>query len=187
MFRSLFGKGKKKGADTTDETVRSARIGDVVVITGFNPLLEDAYFVVEQRNRYNGPSGNWYELVAADGENRAGIEWTDQDKRFITVTPHVAPLGLSAFGLEHEDMVRLDDDHSLDNFISFEDEKYYYRNSFEATYFKDDTGPGDGFYMWEFEGENGEKMISVVKYEGVPFEVYVSEIVSADRVSVYKK
>ena len=188
MFRSLFGKGKKKGeSDGQDETIRSARVGDVVVVSGYAPLLEDAYFIVESRNRYEGPAGKWYELIAVEGDERVSIDWSDEDGIFITVTKHNSQMGLAALDLEHDDMVRLDDEHSIDNHITFEDEQFFYRNSFEATFHKNDGTDGDGFYMWEFGGEKEERMISVSKYEGMPFEAYTSDIIAPDRVSVYKK
>ena len=56
MLRSVF--GRKKGrrpsrseSSRGDESIRSARVGDVVVISGFSPALEDAYVVTEKINR----------------------------------------------------------------------------------------------------------------------------------------
>ena len=48
MFRSLFGGKKKRDSSTPapDETIRSAKVGDVVVISGFSPTYEDAYFII---------------------------------------------------------------------------------------------------------------------------------------------
>ena len=67
MFRSLFGgkKGRRRSSSESargDESIRSARIGDVVVISGFSPALEDAYVVTEKINRYESSIGKWYDL-----------------------------------------------------------------------------------------------------------------------------
>ena len=84
MFGSLFGRRKKKrrsddASSPGDETIRSARVGDVVVITGFSPTLEDAYFITEKLNRYESPLGKWYDLIGVEGERRVAIEWSDDD------------------------------------------------------------------------------------------------------------
>ena len=41
--------------------------------------------------------------------------------------------------------------------------------------------------MWEFGSEDEERGISVVKWEGMPFEVYASVAVSPHVVRVYSK
>ena len=192
MLDSLFGRRKKKrqsgeGSSTQDETVRSAGVGDVVVIRGFSPSYEDAYFIVEQVNRYESPVGKWHELIGVDGDRRVGIEWSDDDGLFISVTEQQEPMGLTSVGLTHEELVRMDNEHSIDNHFAYEASTYHYGNSYEAYYFKDNGHEGDGFYMWEFTSEDREKMLSVVKWEDAPFEVQTSVVVSPDIVSVYKK
>ena len=84
-------------------------------------------------------------------------------------------------------MVRLDNEKSIDNRITYEGETYGYKNSYEAYFFKDDQGEGDGFWIWEFQSEDMKKIVSVVKSGDMPFEVYTSVVVSPDLVSVYKK
>ena len=84
-------------------------------------------------------------------------------------------------------MERLDDEKSIDNHITFEGERYGYKNSYEAFLFKDDKGEGDGFWIWEFISDDLKKIVSVVKWGDMPFEVYTSAVISPDLVSVYKK
>lgn len=188
MFRSLFGKGKKRdNRSDSEETIQSARAGDVVVVSGFAPALEDAYFVIEKRSRYQSPVGQWYELVAADGEWQVGIEWSDFDGLYIAITEQGNPVGLAALNLSDEDMANLDAEHSIDNFVTYEETEYFYRNSYEATYFADETGSGDKFYLWEFSTNDGTKNLSVVKAEDTPFEVYFSQVIDPKSVSVYRQ
>ena len=191
MF-GLFGKRKKRrsrdfDSSAADETIRSAGVGDVVVITGFSPTYEDAYFIVEKVGRYEGPSGSWRELIGVDGDRRVTIEWSDDDGLFITVTEQGSQMGLASIGLEREELVRMDEEHSLDNHITYEGDQYFYRNSYEAYSFSEGRSEGDGFYLWEFASEDGEKLITVVAWEGAPFEVYTPVVVSPDIVSVYRK
>ena len=189
MFRSLFG-GKKKNraldSSLTDDSIRSAGVGHVVVIAGFVSSLEDAYFTIEQANRYEGPAGDWHELIGVDGDKRVGIEWSYDGQLFVSVSEHGRPLGLGSLGIDYDDLVRLDNENSIENHITFEGERYAYKNSYEATFFRDSRGEGDGFYMWEFVSDDLKKMVSVVKWEGTPFEVYTSVEVSPDLVTAYK-
>jgi hypothetical protein len=96
-------------------------------------------------------------------------------------------MGLASLGLTDDELMRMDQEQSIDNYIDYEGERYAYRNSYEAYLFNDNKGDGEGFYMWEFVRENREGLVSVVKWEGMPFEVYTSVVVSPDIVSVFKK
>ena len=191
MFRSLFGKRKKRrpsdSQSSAAETLGSARVGDVVVISGFSPTLEDAYVITEKVNRYESPVGKWYDLVGSDGDRRMTIEWSDGDGLSIYVSMQEAPIGLSGIGITEDEVTRMDQEQSIDSYIDHEDERYFYSNSYEVLRFEDRGDEAEGFYLWEFFTREREKSVSVVKWEGMPFEVYTSEALSPDRVSVYKK
>ena len=191
MFRSVFGKRKKRRPSDSesfpDETIESVRVGDVVVISGFSPTLEDAYVITEKVNRYESPVGKWYDLVGSDGDRRMTIEWSDGDDLSIFVSMQEAPMGLSGIGLTEDELVRMDQEQSIDSYIDHEDERYFYGNSYEVLRFEDRGDEDEGFYLWEFFTGERQKTISVVKWEGMPFEVYTSEALSPHLVSVYKK
>ncbi len=192
MFRSLFGgkKGRRpssSGSSKVDDSIRSARIGDVVVISGFSLALEDAYVVTEKINRYESSYGKWYDLVGSDGDRPIAIEWSDDGGLTMFVTTQEAPMALSAVGLTNDDLVRIDEEQSLDNSLEYEGERYSFSNSYEVFRFEDDRDEGEGFYLWEFFTAGRGKTIAVVKWEGMPFEVYASEALSPDLVSVFKK
>ena len=196
MFRSLFGgkiggkKGKRPSSSESsrvDESIRSARVGDVVVISGFSQALEDAYVVTEKINRYESSVGKWYDLVGSDGDQPIAIEWSDDGGLTIFVSTQESPMALSAVGLTDKELVRMDEEQSLDNFLEYEGERYSYSNSYEVFRFEDNRDEGEGFYLWEFFTAGRDKTIAVVKWEGMPFEVYASGALSPDLVSVYKK
>ena len=184
MLGGLFGKRKKRKpvGEPTDETIRSAGPGDVIVVQGFSPTYEDAYFLIERTGTYDSPSGRWHELMAADGDRRVAIEWSEGDGLFITVTEQGSARGIESVGLTYDELVRMDTEHSRDNSFSYEGVQYEYRNSYEAH-----DGDGEGFYIWEFAGDDDESLLTVVKSEGTPFEVYTPVVVAPDIVSVYKR
>ena len=188
MVGKLFGRRKKRPkGEPSEETIRTAGPGDVVVISGFSPTYEDAYFLIESVGRYEGPSGSWHELIGVDGDRRVAIEWSEDDGLFITVTEQGSARGIESVGLTEDELIRMDKEHSLDNGFAHEGDRYLYRNSYEAQSFSQGGSDGEGFYIWEFAGEDGEKLLTVVKAEGTPFEVYTPVIVEPEIVSLYKK
>ena len=185
MFRSLFRKNKED-EKPSEEDIGSATAGDVIVVAGFSETFGDAYFIVEEINRYEGID-TWYELIGADGDRKVAFEASDNSSLHIAVTEQQQPLGLVRIGVSEDELVRMDDDHSIDNGFVFNDERYSYVNSQEVRFFKGDQTDWEGLYLWEFKGENGENLLSVIKWEGLPFEVYEHKLLSSSLVSLFRK
>ena len=188
VFRSLFGGRKKKPTPSEEEdTLANAKVGDVVVIAGFAPSLDDAYFLIESRNRYEAATGDWYELVGVDGDRHVCIEYSGEEASlFVSVSEYGAAMSLESLGLDEDGLIEIDEQHSIDNFVDYEGEHYYYTNSQEVYFFANDGDEGQGYYGWEFMSRDRKNMLAVVKWEGAPFEVYASEVVSPSIVSVYR-
>ncbi len=189
MLRSLFGKGKKKGAgppSSQDDSIRAAKVGDVVSISGLRLEYDDVYFLIEKINRYSNDTETWYELLCVDGDNQVYIDWVDGYELSITATDNPEPVGLGSIGVDEEELIHLDEEHSIDNYIEVEGDKYYYRNSAEVTFYQDNRGQGEGFYSWDFVREQGDRVLSVTKWEGKPFEATFSQVISPDRIILYK-
>ncbi len=185
MFRSLFRKNKED-EKPSEEDIGSATAGDVIVVAGFSETFGDAYFIVEEINRYEGID-TWYELIGADGDRKVAFEASDNSSSHIAVTEQQQPLGLVRIGVSEDELVRMDDDHSIDNGFVFNDERYSYVNSQEVRFFKGNQSDWEGLYLWEFKGENGENLLSVIKWEGLPFEVYEHKLLSLSLVSLFRK
>lgn len=189
MLRSLFGRKKKKasGNEPVDDSIRSAKVGDIVFIQGFWEDGADAYLIVEEINRLESAYGESKEVIGVDGERHASLEWTDDGGLHISATTQERPLGLSAVGLDYDTLVEWDDNKSIENSIEYEGLRYLYRNSYEVLHFKGDSLDGDGFWIWEFIRDDEEGAVTVVKWEGLAFEVYASVNISPHLVTVYKK
>ena len=193
MFSSLFGrrKGKRPAPSrnpSLNDSIKDAIVGDVISVQGFSLEYEDIYFFLERIDRYETTGGTWHELYGVDGDNRIWVEWSEGHELFVTASDNRRPVGLSSIGLDEEDLLRLDEENSIDNYITVEGQRYTYRTSSEALYFKDNRreGEGEGFYLWEFMSEDELRVLSVSKWEGMPFEAYFSEVISPDSVSLYK-
>ena len=73
-------------------------------------------WVVEQVHRYAGSGIEWRELVASDTRRRVWLEWSgDGGNLFVTATTERRPVGLDAIGLTEDDLIALDEAHSIDN------------------------------------------------------------------------
>ena len=186
VFRRRGKKARPESSSLGDSIAGSA-VGDVFTIDGLSIEYDDSYFIIEKLSRYESPSGKSFEAVGADGEKKLWVQWSDDGGLHITVMTDDRPTGLKALGIAEADLVRMDEEHSIDNYITYEGTRLHYRNSSEAVYFEDNRGDGEGFYLWEFAGEDDSKVVAVAKYEEIPFQVYVSEVVSADSVSLYKR
>ena len=191
MLRSIFGKGKKKvggssGNASQDDSIRTAKVGDVVSISGMRLEYDDLYFFIEKIDRYATDSETWYELLCVEGENQVWLDWSDGYELAITATDDPDPVGLGSIGTTEDELIHLDEEHSIDNYIEVEGEKYYYRNSAEVLFYQDNRGPGEGFYNWDLVQEDGERVLSITKWEGKPFEATFSEVISPDRIVLYK-
>ena len=165
LFGRLMGRGNNRPSGIADRlagdnSIRAAHVGDVVVVQGLSLDLDDAYLVIEQVHRYAGNGFEWREVVAADA------------RRQVRLT--------------EDDLIKLDEAHSIDNGVVIEERRYAYRNSFEAFHYPNDQDEeGEGFYVWEFVADDGRDVLAITKFEGIPFEAHFSEIIDPDNVLVY--
>ena len=188
MFKSLFKKNKTSvRLNQVDESVHAARPGDLFTVSGSDLEFEDSYFLVEKRNRYKSESIEWHEILGVDGDKRVWVEWPAHTSPSLTIRKDARPIGLDQAGISKDEILRMDEEHSIDNTLTFEGATYHYENSGEAFFFDNGLGEGDGFYLWEFTSDQESKFLSVVKWDAVPFEVYLSDILPFDSVSVYNK
>jgi len=191
MLRSLFGRRRRKRPPISqnpslNDSIKDAKVGDVISVQGLSLEYDDIYFFLERIDRYETPGGVSHELLGVDGDNRIWVEWSEGYELFVTASDNRQPVGLSSIGLNEEELLRLDEENSIDNYITVEGRRYSYRTSSEALYFKDNQGDGEGFYLWDFMAGDGLRVLSVSKWEGMPFEAYFSEVISTDSVSLYK-
>lgn len=189
MLRSLFGRGKKRReppGPAVDESIRAARVGDVLTISGYSLDHEDRLLFIERIHRYTSPSETWYEMLCVDDDVRLWVDWNDGRELSVSVTEDTGPSGLGSTGLSEDDLVQLDEEHSIDNFVTIEGDDYHYRNSAEVLFYRDNQGAGDPFYHWDFINGQGDSVLAISKWEGRPFEVVFSTVVDPERVTLYQ-
>jgi hypothetical protein len=192
----LMGKAKKKGGagapppvpkDLADVTIKDAMVNDIVSISGFGDEYDDVDFVIQKRNRYESNGYEWYELLGVYKGRQVWLDWEEDDLLQITATSPDQQMRLSMLNLSEDDLARMDEEESRDNFVQWDGKRFYYRESCEAFFYKDCTGPGEGFYLWDFQEEDGERFLSIEKWEGEPFAVFTGKAIKPYNVKVYKR
>ena len=189
MFSSLFGrKNKPTGETSTIETIKDASVGDVFTISNLSISYEDAYLVFEEINQYQSVVGKWHEALGVDTENRLWVSWSQDSGTLYTIAcQDERPVGSESIGLTDEDMIRLDEEHSIDNYVTVEGTNYYYRFSSETNFFKGCKGTGEGFYLWDLISEDDTRVLTIDKWEGLPFQARFSDVVSPEDIILYKQ
>ncbi len=187
FYMAMRKKGKAKAlpqrADLANLTIKDAGRGDNLILSGASETYEDISFTVDRLNRYESGDDHWYELSGLWGGKRIFVEWSEDDELEISIQ-RKSDLHLEEIGVSEDDLARMDEERSRSRFVDFQGKRWYYRESAEAGYFKDDGPEGEGFYFWKFESDDLQLFIE--KYEGDPFEVGISEKISPGRVRVFR-
>ena len=189
MFRSLFGKKKDLPSVNTDGvTIKDAVVGDVFTLNGFAVQYDDSYFIIEELNKFTSKAGDWQELLGGENDHKLWLSCSESGgSLYLTASHDDRPVGLSTIGLTDDDLIQLDEEQSIDNYVEVDDSRYYYRTSVEATFFKDGKGNGEGCYVWDFVSEDESSVLTIDKWEGMPFHVRFSEVISPESVTLYKQ
>lgn len=190
---------KKKKEIETDETkekmsylpenatIKDVKAGGVISISGFTEDFQDLDFIVKTVNRYERGSSKWYELVGNAEGKKLFLEWEEDDgELFITATSTDKGFPLSDIGLSEDELIRMDEEASDENFVEYKDEKYFYDGSGEVLFYENNIGAGEGYYSWDFINEEETKVLSVERWEDEPFEVFTGKVIDADHVDIYK-
>ena len=138
---------------------------------------------MEQVTRLDSAYGRSYEVEAVEIDRKVVIEWSDRDNTEVSITLQERPMGLATIGLDYDTLVKWDENKSLDNSFPYEGQQYNYENSHEVLR----AGQGQGYWLWRFIRNDRKAEIRVVKWEGLPFEVYASHLFPASGLTVYKK
>ena len=138
LFGRLMGRGDNRRSGiadrlAADNSIRAAQVGDVVVVRGLSLDLDDAYLVIEQVHRCFGNGSEWREVVAADARRHVRLECSGEGPDlFVAVATNRWPVGLDSIGLTEDDLIALDEAHSIDNGVVIEERRYSYRKQFRG-------------------------------------------------------
>lgn len=192
VLRKLFEKPAAAPApvrppqDLANLNVTQARVGDTISASGAGDEFSDLDFTVDRRNRYESGDDEWYELSGLYRNRRVSLFVIDDQRLEVFAMTDQRVYDVRDIGVSEDDLARMDDQQDTSNYVTFENKRWFYKFSSEIGYFRDGVGEGEGFYSWEFREENGPRALSVEKWEGRPFEVFISRAINPSDVTVYR-
>lgn len=187
LFSKLFRRERPKLETVELETgLDSLCVGDLLVVQGFESDLDDAMLEVTNIHSYTANGQTWWEAVASDRTRQLRVEWWGEGEDLdVAASREFTPVGLDAVGITEEDLVKLDEENSLDNRLTALGRLWHYRNSYEATFHRDRREQGVSFWMWDLVADDGTEVMAVSKFENAPFEVHFATVIDPDTIEVY--
>ena len=88
--------------------------------------------------------------------------------------------------MTEEDLVRMDESQDATASFDYNGSNWRYDQSREIGYFKDCGSDGEGYYSWDFQEVDGERYVTVEKWEGEPFEVRSSRKTNPDDIQLFR-
>lgn len=168
-------------------SVAAATVGDNISIPGAGDDYANLNFTVDRKNRYESGGDEWFELSGQYNGRRIHVEVSEDDGVEVTVNLSRVEIALGDLGgLSEDDLTRMDESQDQSESLDYDGSMWRYESSHEIAYFKDDGSESEGYYSWNFREQNGERVLSVEKFEGEPFEVSLSRRVNPDDVQVFR-
>jgi hypothetical protein len=172
--------------DLANLKITDAKPGDNLSIVGAGDQLEDLDFTVDKRTMVEAGDVRWTELGGSYRNRRVTLEVHNDDETAVSGCFDDRHLTLDQLGLSEQDLADIDQrQNPADNF-EFEDKVWMYRWSRELGIFRDSEMQGSGCYCWQFQEENGDRSLTIRKFEGQPFGAYVSQKVNPGDITVYR-
>lgn len=176
----------RREQDLSKLRITDATVGDAISVAGAGDDFDDLEFTVDRRNRYESGGEKWFEISGVYKGRRIFVEYHEDDQLEVNATLDPGKLTLQDLGISEEDLGRMDEEQRRSNTIDYDDEKWSYTVSHEVGYFRDGRGDGEGYYSWEFDSEDGKRLLSVEKWEGEPFEGHVARRIHPDDIQVFR-
>jgi hypothetical protein len=191
VFAVISGRKQAKAKAKPDPTqyaaltVADASRGDVLLIAGAGPELDDLSLTVDRVNRYQGAAGDWVELSGIAGASRVHLEVYDDDELECWLQEAAEPT-LAELGIDEDALARFDEAQDRSHAFDHDGQAYRFERSGEAFYRKDGAGSGEGFYLWEFTSSDGRHAIGIEKWEDEPFSASRAQAIEPSRITVLR-
>ena len=171
---------RRYGAD--ELRIENVHAGGVLRVASFDSAGRDLDVMIVARHVYSEGSYEWFEL---EGNSEFGTIWlTVEEDDETEVSVCLRRFSLDDLGVTRRQLDKFDDEER--GTFLFEDSEYRYRDSGEATFFRDgDPARAERFHYWEFETRDGKSQISVEQWADDSTEVHLSQPVQTGRITVY--
>jgi hypothetical protein len=175
-----------QGPDLANLKVSDARRGDVLSIAGAGDNLSDLDFTADRSTRFEAGSRRWLELSGAYRERRVALRIAGGEDLEVSLHNDPRQLSLEDLGLAEEDLAQMDERQNPADSFEFDDKVWLYRRSHEAQAWRDNQPQPDRFYYWEFQEQDGKRLLAIRKVEGEPFAVALYTGIPAGDITVYR-
>lgn len=155
--------------------------GDEIVVARAGDV-GDLRFTVEKIHRYVSGDDEWFEVSGSYNGREVFVEQHNHGAVLVNLSPSTP--SLNELGLSEDDLVRMDESRNPSETFSYDGTEWHYRESQEIGWFNDGNPEAEGYYNWDFADSTGERLLSVEKWEGEPFEIILSRVFPADAVQV---
>jgi hypothetical protein len=174
------------GPDLANLKVSDARTGDVISISGAGDNLSDLDFTADRSTRYEAGARRWFELSGPYRERRVALRVGGDEDVEVSIHADGRKLALEDLALAEEDLAQMDERQNTADSFEFDGKVWLYRLSREAKAWRDDQAQPAAFYYWEFQEQDGPRLLALRKVEGEPFAVTLYTGIPAGDVTVYR-
>jgi hypothetical protein len=174
------------GPDLANLKVGDARTGDVISISGAGDSLSDLDFTADRSTRYEAGARRWFELSGAYRERRVTLRVGGDEDVEVSIHADARKLALEDLGMAEEDLAQMDERQNTADSFEFDGKVWLYLLSREAKAWRDDQAQPATFYYWEFQEQDGPRLLAIRKVEGEPFAVTLYTGIPAGDVTVYR-
>lgn len=174
------------GPDLANLKVTDARVGDILSISGAGDALSDLDFTVDRSTRFDVGARRSLLLSGVYHERRVTLNvGTDEDVE-VSLENSPSKLTIEDLGLAEEDLAQMDERQNTADSFEYDGQVWLYRRSREVKAWRDDQTQPTGFYYWEFQEQNGKRLLAFRKAEAEPFVVALYTAIPASDVTVYR-
>lgn len=174
------------GPDLANLKVTDARVGDVLSISGVGDNMSDLDFTVDRSTRFDMGARRTLLLSGIYRERRVTVRVAIDEDIEVSVESDPRKLTLEDLGLAEQDLAEMDERQNTADSFEFDGRVWLYRRSREVKAWRDDQTQPTGFYYWEFQEQDGKRLLAIRKAEAEPFAVSLFTVIPASDITVYR-
>lgn len=177
---------QKPREDLSSLKITQAKTGDSISIAGAGDDFTDLDFTVDRRSRYTAGPIESIELTGRYKERRIYLEVSDEDEIEVIGYLTAKKLTIDDIGLTEEDLAAMDERQNTADFFEYDGKNWLYSFSKEITLYRESSMEGATFYCWQFNEQEGDRVLNIEKWESEPFAVSMGRVLNPADITVYR-
>ena len=168
-------------------TVADARAGDTISVANAGDDLGDLDFTSDHCTEYEAGQRRWSELSGTYRNRRVYVRLRRDEEIEAAAALDGRKYSLADLDVSEDDLAQMDERQNPEDRVEFDGKDWLFRWSREVTAYRDGAQGALGFYGWEFQQEDGKRLILVRKPEGEAFSVTVYTRIDPGDITVYRR